>query len=171
MVARSEGSATTILTFFLVITISDILNPKHVELDLKATQPEEAILEVASLLRNDDRVLDYTGLYEGLKTSSPRLEGDQDFDICIPHARTNCVQSMVMSVGRSKEGIPVPDSKARIRYIFVIGVPVALASDYLRIIGVIARVLKDKRAEKMLYNACNQEDVIKILSQMEIRTQ
>ena len=149
-----------------MITIDDILRPHHVALDVTASRLEEAILNVASLLRDDERVLDWPGFYDSLKTSSPCLETDSGADICIPHARTDHVSSMVMSVGRLKQGV---GSGARtIRYIFVIGVPVALASDYLRIIGALARAVKRKSAERKLAAATTGDAFARILAKAEV---
>ncbi len=149
-----------------VITIADILNPKHVTLDLKATSQEEAVFQVAELLKADERVLDWGDFYDALKAKSPCLEASPEFDVSIPHARTNAVNSMVMSVGRSAEGVSVSKSDHKLHYIFVIGVPVALASDYLRIIGALARILKN--AEKQLRQAATAQEFVSILIENEM---
>ena len=39
-----------------MITIADILRPDHIDLDLKQANQQEAVLHVANLLRNDERV-------------------------------------------------------------------------------------------------------------------
>lgn len=149
-----------------MITIADILNPKHVNLDLKSTSQEEAVFQVAQLLKSDERVLDWGDFYEALKAKSPCLNASTEFEVCIPHARTNSVSSMVMSVGRSKEGISISESERRINYIFVIGVPVTMASDYLRIIGALARILKN--AEKKLRGASTAQQFVSILTENEM---
>ena len=96
-----------------MITIGDILRTKRIDLQLKVTAPEEAIYEVAMLLKDDERVNDWNALYSGLISRSPGMAGDGDFEICIPHARTNAVSSMVMAVGRSEAGIVFPKAKRK----------------------------------------------------------
>lgn len=149
-----------------MITIADILNPKHVSLDLKSTSQEEAVFQVAQLLKSDERVLEWGDFYDALKAKSPCLAASPEFEVCIPHARTNAVNSMVMSVGRSNTGISFADCEHRINYIFVIGVPVAMASDYLRIIGALARILKN--TEKMLRQALTAQQFVDILTKNEM---
>ena len=83
----------------------------------------------------------------------PTLAAGSDFEICIPHARTNAVSSMIMSIGRSTEGIAVPGREMRIHYIFAVGVPTAWAADYLRIVGALARMFKNPKAEAQLRSA------------------
>lgn len=149
-----------------MITIADILNPKHVNLDLKTSGQEEAVFQVAQLLKSDDRMLDWGAFYDALKAKSPCLAASPEFEVCIPHARTNSVSSMVMSVGRSTAGISFSECERKINYIFVIGVPVALASDYLRIIGALARILKG--AEKKLRQAQTPQEFVNILTEKEM---
>ena len=152
----------------LLITLSDILQTKHIDLDLKTDNQEEAVLHVANLLKGDDRVLDWNGFYGGLAARCPTIEAGATVEICIPHARTNCVSSMVMSVGRSSKGIQIEGHEGRLFYFFAIGVPVALAADYLRIVGALARIFKDSASEKMLRNVETSEGFLEILSEKEL---
>ncbi len=152
-----------------MITIGDILRKRHIDLDLKPTSQEEAIFQVASLLKEDERVLDWNKFYDGLKSKNPCVAAGSEFEICIPHARTDAVSSMIMSIGRSADGIKFPNSKDRIHYIFVIGVPIALAADYLRIIGALARIFKDVGAESSLRLAASAADFLEILTEREMK--
>src|SRR5439155_11576496 len=99
----------------------------------------------------------------------PCIGGESSSAICIPHARTNGVSAMVMSVGQSRPGIAFPESQGKIHYIFTIGVPVALAADYLRIVGALARIFRDKGAEKELRQAKKGEDFVAILARREMK--
>ena len=153
-----------------MISIADTLRPERIKLSLTAAAPDAAILETASLLKNSPAVLDWDGLFEGLRRAAPCLsEQGSDFAICLPHARTEAVQTMVMSIGRSAEGIVFPECAQPVRYIFCIGVPRALASDYLRIVGLLARILKNPSAEAGLREATASGDLIDDLAALEAR--
>ena len=58
-----------------MITIADILKPEQIDLDLKMKNQEEAINQVASLLREDERVTDWNAFYRGLSSKQPALAG------------------------------------------------------------------------------------------------
>ena len=150
-----------------MITIADILQPRGIDLDLKPTTPQEAVFQVASLLKDDERVADWTAFYNGLASRNPCIAANEEFEICIPHARTNAVSSMVMSAGRSTAGILFAGAQAKVHYIFVIGVPAALAADYLRIIGALARIFKDPTVE--LNATTTTGEFLRILSSMEMK--
>jgi PTS system nitrogen regulatory IIA component len=152
-----------------MITIADILQPKHVELDLRASDETDAVRQVAALLKNDERMLDWPGFYDGLKSRTPCVAVSPDFEICIPHVRTNCVSAMVMSVGRSEKGVEFAKVPQKVRYIFAIGVPVALAADYLRIIGALARIFKAPSTEAALHGTASAEEFVRLLTEQELK--
>jgi len=152
-----------------MITIADILKPEQIDLDLKMKNQEEAINQVASLLREDERVTDWNAFYRGLSSKQPALAGAGGTEICIPHTRTDSVTSMVMSAGRSQGGIVVPDTEWPIHFIFVIGVPVALAADYLRIIGAMTRIFRDAAGKERLRKARTGEEFLELLAAAEMK--
>jgi PTS system nitrogen regulatory IIA component len=153
-----------------MITISDILRPDHVVLDLRATEAGAAIDEVTGLLKNNPGVSDWDALHRGVQGSAPCLpEPAGGFSLCIPHTRGECVTAMVMSVGRSDAGIVFPGVELPVRYLFCIGVPRALAADYLRIVGLLARVFKDRAAEEELRVIQSGADFVNRLSRREAK--
>jgi len=129
---------------------------------------EEAIFHVASLLKDDRRVNDWNVFYASLNSKNSRIAEEPGFEICIPHARTSAVKEMVMSVGRSMPASSPVGATAKTQYIFVIGLPAALAADYLRVIGAIARVFKDARVEAQLRSAAQPEEFLAILASGEM---
>jgi mannitol/fructose-specific phosphotransferase system IIA component (Ntr-type) len=153
-----------------MISIADTLRPERIRLALTATSSTAAIRETAGLLQNVTEVLDWAALSADVLRSAPCLsEQGSDFAICLPHARTDAVKTMVMSIGRSVEGIAFPDCAEPVRYIFCIGVPKALASDYLRIVGLLARILKDPRAEAELRAVSTPAAFLDWLTALEAR--
>lgn len=153
-----------------MITVADLLHHDHVRLQLAATQPKDAIMEVAALLKNDPEVLDWDALLKGVQASAPCLpEPDGGFALCIPHTRGECVSGMVMSVGCSQDGILFPGVELPVRYLFCIAVPRALAADYLRIVGLLARVFKDRQMETALREAKGGTEFVELLSRREAR--
>jgi mannitol/fructose-specific phosphotransferase system IIA component (Ntr-type) len=153
-----------------MITVSDILRPDHIALNLQATEPKAAIDEVLALLKNNPGVSDWEALHKGVQNSAPCLpEPGGGFSICIPHTRGECVTSMVMSVGRSQAGIVFPGVALPVRYLFCIGVPRALAADYLRIVGLLARVFKDRTAEEELRVVESGADFVNRLARREAK--
>jgi PTS system nitrogen regulatory IIA component len=153
-----------------MITVEDLLPPDHVSLHLKATTPAKTIEEVAALLKGVPEVLDWPALLKGVQVAAPCLaEPGGGFALCIPHTRGDCVSELVMAAGRSEQGVIFPGVEVPVRYVFCIGVPKALAADYLRIVGLLARVFKDPAAESELRAAATAADFVELLSRHEAK--
>lgn len=151
-------------------SIADTLSAEHVTLELAGANASEAIENVAELLRHEATVNDWEKFFEGVKSSAPcAAERGCEFGICIPHARTDAVSKMVMSAGRATPGINFAGCVKPIRYVFCIGVPKALDADYLRIVGLLARILKDASTEKMLHEAESPAEFVEILARLEAK--
>jgi mannitol/fructose-specific phosphotransferase system IIA component (Ntr-type) len=152
-----------------MITIADILHLEDIDLELKMTNQEEAINHIASLLKEDDRVTDWSAFYKGLASVQPCLSAAGGTGVCIPHTRTQSVTGMVMSAGRSRAGIAIRDGQGPVHFVFVIGVPVALAADYLRIIGALARIFKDPATREKLMQTQEAEEFLQLLASAEMK--
>lgn len=153
-----------------MITLADTLSADCVGLDLEPHDHHSAVRAVAELLRTLPAVLDWKLLFTGLLNSCPCLaESGSEFAICLPHARTDAVSSIVMSVGRFIPGIDFPDCPQLVRYIFCIGAPTALANDYPRLVGLLARIFKDPQAEMRIRAASTPEEFVDQLRALEAK--
>lgn len=153
-----------------MLSIVDTLRPERVRLALSSTESEAAIRETAGLLQGAPAVLDWDTLLASLLRSAPCLaDKDSTFAFCLPHARTEAVSTMVMSIGISQQGIVFPDCPQPVRYIFCLGLPQAMAQDYLRIVGLLTRTLRDPANEAMLRTAPSPAELIDELEALEAR--
>ena len=148
-----------------MITISDILLPKHILFDLGPDTDPQAVARVAELLRKDPRVTGWDQFAAGLEKGTSCMSKENGSVLCIAHARTTAVSAMTMAVGRSMEKT---ETGTRIRLVFVIGVPVALASDYLRIIGALARIFHTEKGEVALSQAETPQEFVDSLGHLEM---
>lgn len=153
-----------------MITIADTLLVEDVALDLPVETPAAMIDHVARLLVNDERILDWAEFHRALNAHPPcRVSEESDFGICIPHARTSAVSEMVMSAARVAGILRFPDCPQPIRYVFCIGVPQTMASDYLRIAGALMRIFKDTNAEQELRGASSPAEFVEVLCRLETK--
>jgi mannitol/fructose-specific phosphotransferase system IIA component (Ntr-type) len=153
-----------------MITIADTLAPEHVILDLAGTTPSAVIAKLTAVLRNDERVLDWKAFEKEMGAQPAfRVAEGADFGICVPHARTDTVSEMVMSAGRLAQPLVFKDCPQPIRYIFCLGVPKAVAAEYLRIAGVLMRIFTDPETERALREAATREAFVATLAGLEVR--
>ena len=153
-----------------MMTLGDILQPANILLDLTATSSAEVIDEVAAPLQHDARVLDWAALRAALQEAAPCLANEgSDFAICLPHARTDAVTDMVIGVGRARDGLAFPGTPQPVRYIFCIAVPRAMAADYLRLVGMLMRLLRDHAVESLMRQSETPEAFLAALVRLEAK--
>jgi len=125
-------------------TLAASLLPKDIHLELKSTDPRDALEEVLSTLRTDPRVTDWEKLRSSLQagTSINTIQKGCG-TIILHHRRTISVSGLVLAVGRSSDPISLATPDEKLRLLFVAAIPSTLNNEYLRILGAIARVCND----------------------------
>jgi PTS system nitrogen regulatory IIA component len=151
-----------------MITLMETFAAGGVALEPLVRNGSDALETISRLLRTDPRVARWEDVEAALSRSVRCLEDPAvDFGISIRHARTKAVTGMVMSAGRFARGIAFPDHLKPVRYIFCIAVPLAFASDYLRIVGLLARILGDGENEARLRGARSAAEFVATLGRFE----
>ena len=149
--------------------IGDVLQPDHVTLALAARDPAGAVEEVIAKLDGDERVKNLSVLREAiLKEAAPAIS-ENGCGICIAHGRTESITSLVMAAGRSTEGVRYPGLADPVKLVFVAGIPNAFTSEYLRIVGAIVRMCRDKRQLHRLLVARDAERFVALLGSGEVK--
>ncbi|HEY8900354.1 MAG TPA: PTS sugar transporter subunit IIA [Chthoniobacterales bacterium] len=151
------------------MTIDQILGPADVILTLRASDKAAAIEEVLAQVRGDDRVVSWERLRAAvIERDAPALE-QGGYGICIAHGRTDAVKALVMAAGRSEEGVVFPGTESKVHLIFVAGIPSAMNSEYLRLVGAIARVCREPKSMEALLAAPDGETFVELLDSATTR--
>jgi mannitol/fructose-specific phosphotransferase system IIA component (Ntr-type) len=125
-------------------SLTDLLSEKQITLELGEDSHAAALRELVDLFTPNPCVHDLAGFHAALlarEKVSPTLVGN---GVAFPHARTDCVDKIVLAVGRSTKGVKFESSGEPVHLIFVIGTPKALVSDYLVCVGALARFVKNR---------------------------
>lgn len=144
-----------------MLTIGDILHPEHIILNCEASTYGDAIGKIHQRLTQDKRVRDAPGFLEAIRKREGQGSTIIGNGLAIPHARTDTVSGMIMGVGRLNP--PICDDMSEIKFVFLAGVPTALASDYLRILGAITRIFKNPSNVKTLAEIPKQDAFLQAL--------
>jgi mannitol/fructose-specific phosphotransferase system IIA component (Ntr-type) len=146
------------------MTIEEVLRPEDVNLALRADGKTAAIEEVLGSLRGDERVANWEELRNAvIERDAPAIE-HEGRSICIAHGRTKAVNALTLAAGISADGVVCPETKLRVHLLFAAGVPSTMDSEYLRLVGAIARVCRDQRLVSKLFGARNREAFVGCLS-------
>ena len=147
--------------------ISSLLKPEQIKMELAEQKRSEAINEVAELLRSNPNVTNFGSFYEEL-LARERVESTcLGNEIAFPHARTDSLKGMVLAIGRSTKGVWFENSGQSVKLIFVIGTPKRMVTDYLSVVGGLARLLKDAGTREKLITAPSVEEFIATLTEAE----
>ncbi len=147
--------------------LAPLLDPARILLQVPGTKRTTALNEVAHLLEGHPDVLNFDGFYNEL-LARERIDATYiGFGIALPHARTDHVKKIVLAVGRSDAGIFFENCNQPVRLMFVLGTPKSNPGDYLRLVGLLCRLLKDAPGRDALFAAATPEDFIRTLLGLE----
>jgi mannitol/fructose-specific phosphotransferase system IIA component (Ntr-type) len=145
--------------------LAELIQPRLVLLDIKETKRTAAIHEVAKLLEKDPDILNFQSFYDEL-LARERLEATSlGNGVAFPHARTDHVKKMVLAVGRSIPGVLFENSGETIHFIFVIGTPRRMVTEYLALVGAMARLLRNEEVRKKLMAAKTPEEFAAVFAE------
>jgi len=147
----------------MAIALADILDERHIALQLKSRRQANALREIIGLLEKTGSVLQPAKFLAQVlareKLNSTLIENG----VAFPHARTALVDQIALAVSRSRAGIPWNDKGERARLIFVVAVPQRLVNDYLVLVGTLARITQTEQQREALLAAATSAELIETL--------
>jgi len=149
--------------------VVDFLTKDKILLDIKSKTKEEAIKEVASLLKSSKRIRDYEQFLKDIFERESLNTTGIGNAVAIPHARTDAVSDFVMAYGRAGEGIEFDslDSKP-VKFIFLMGTPKNKGlNDYLQLLAHLTRLLNKNDFQQALLKAGGPEEVVRLFASFE----
>ncbi len=134
-------------------TLADLLEERHITLDLRSEGREEALREIISLMKVTPAVVDAEKFLQEVLAREEAHTTFMGDGVAFPHARTDLVTRIVLGIARSREGVPFAEKGEPAHLIFVIGVPTRMVTDYLVCVGALARITKDPANRAALMDA------------------
>src|SRR5256714_11801792 len=145
------------------IALADLIDPKQIALQLRARTQTDAMREIVGLLVAADKIDNAGKFLEQLRARETTNSTYAADGVAFPHARTKLVDEIVVGIGRSEAGISWTGKGELAHLIFLIAVPERLISDYLVVVGAIARATKVRPLRTLLFHAENVDEFIATL--------
>lgn len=139
-------------------TLADLLDPTQIAMQLNARNQNGALREIVQLLAANARISNPEEFLGKLFAREELRPSVVKHGAVFPHLRTDLVNEIVLGIGRSSSGISFANDTAKL--IFLIGVPQRLASEYLVIVGGLARLLQNDEIRRELLHAKTAEQLI-----------
>lgn len=112
-----------------------LIGPAQVRLEVEETTRAGALRAAADLLQGDPRVTSWDDLWAS--AGERQVAELESCEVCIAHGRRGARELVVSAVRLSS---PVPGQNGgSIRYVFLFGIPEAMAEEYLRAVGALVR--------------------------------
>ena len=147
----------------MAIALVDILDERHIALQLKSRRQANALREIIGLLGKAGNVQQPADFLAQVLARERVNSTLAENGVAFPHARTELVDQIALAVGRSRAGIPWNDKGERARLLFVIAVPQRLVNDYLVLVGTLARITQNEQQRQALLAAATPAEFIETL--------
>jgi mannitol/fructose-specific phosphotransferase system IIA component (Ntr-type) len=147
----------------MAIALAELVDPKQIALNLRAHTQAEALGEIVDLLVKAGKIDNAEKFLTELRSRESVNSTYAGDGVAFPHARTRLTDEIVLGVGRSVEGIAWTGKGEIAHLIFLIAVPERLISDYLVVVGAIARTTRDHPLRTLLLHADGVPEFIETL--------
>jgi len=149
--------------------VSNYLKENQIAFNLKATNKDEAIKELADLLKNSKEITDFDAFLQDVFNREALSTTGIGNEIGIPHARTSSVTDFVIAFGRSNEGIEFASlDKKPVKLVFLMGTPKEKnLQQYLQFLSKLTRVLKNESFRDTLMKAQNSKEILSAFEKAE----
>ena len=147
----------------MAIALADLIDSKQIALNLRARTQIKAMHEIVQSLAGAGKIDNRDQFLEELRGRERKNSTYAADGVAFPHARTKLVNQIILGIGRSEAGIPWTGKGEVAHLIFLLAVPDRLISDYLVVIGAIARTTKDAALRTLLFHAESVDEFIDTL--------
>ena len=147
-----------------MMKIMDFLNKKAISVDVKATDKEGVIRELADLLANATGMKNKEELIRAVLAREALGSTGIGQGVGIPHAKSHVVTELVAAFGLSKDGVNFDSLDGEpVHIFFLLIAPEESAGPHLKALARISRMLKDKYFRELLRKAKSESEILQII--------
>jgi PTS system nitrogen regulatory IIA component len=146
--------------------IMDFLSKKALTINLKASDKEGVIRELADLLVKAGEIKNREELVKALMAREALGSTGIGQGIGIPHTKLSGIKDVTAAFGLSQKGVNFDSLDGEPVYIFFLLIaPEESAGPHLKALARISRMLKDKYFREMLRRAKDERDALRIIQE------
>jgi PTS system fructose-specific IIA component len=143
--------------------MAELITSDLVDLDLAATDRQQATRRLAELLRAAGRVTDLDGFLADVRAREAQMPTGIEGGIGIPHARSEHVTEPTLGFGRSAAGVDFGAADGPAHLIFLIAAPAGGGAEHMSILASLARRLVHASFREALQSAPDPEAVVNLV--------
>jgi mannitol/fructose-specific phosphotransferase system IIA component (Ntr-type)/predicted transcriptional regulator len=145
--------------------LSRLLEPELIKTDLEAASKSEAIVELLDLVTNKYKSLDRRAILDSIFEREEIENTSYGRGFSFPHARTDRVDRMYISLGISRQGLGDNTRDGEpLKVICLLLTPRSISKFYLQTLSGLAALARDPESRSTLFQSSSPEDVIDLVS-------
>lgn len=143
--------------------IRDVLKPAFINFDLKTTDKQAAISELANTFLTKGVVTNDSVYLEAVMKREEESTTGIGFGVAIPHGKSAAVAEPSLAFGRSQAGIQYDSMDGKpVHLMFLIAVPETSNDEHLRILSKLSRKLMHEDVRQKLMIVTDAEEIYQI---------
>ncbi|GAA0318130.1 fructose PTS transporter subunit IIA [Oceanobacillus oncorhynchi subsp. oncorhynchi] len=142
--------------------VKDIIDVNTIKINMNAKSKEEALIELANLLLENEYITDIEGFMKDIYAREAEGQTGIGNYIAIPHGKSDFVQKLGVAIGISEEEIPwetLDGNGVKGIILFAVGNDNEGAQNHLKLLSLFARKLGNDEVIKKLLHASKREEV------------
>lgn len=153
------------------MSLIDYINKESIMIDVQETDKENLLSKMVERLDSCGLLLNKDDAEHAIMAREQLMSTGVGNGIAIPHAKTDAVKSIILSVATIKNGINYKSvDKKKVFAVFMLLAPKDSASENLKVLTAIAKILRDNPhfLEKLI-NAEKSDEVIELIAKEEMK--
>ncbi len=147
------------------ISLADLLKEKYINLNLKAVDKKNILLELAEVVAKSSKLRDKKAFLKAVLERERLGSTGIGNSVAIPHAKLDEVKDFILVFGRKEEGVDFGALDGENTFLFfVLASPKDEVGGHLKIMAKISHLVKDKFVVESLMKAKNEKEILKIVS-------
>lgn len=143
--------------------IRDVLKSAFINFDLKTTDKQAAISELANTFLTKGVVTNDSVYLEAVMKREEESTTGIGFGVAIPHGKSAAVAEPSLAFGRSQAGIQYDSMDGKpVHLMFLIAVPETSNDEHLRILSKLSRKLMHEDVRQKLMTVTDAEEIYQI---------
>ena len=149
--------------------ITDLIDKKSINLNLKSTNKSDVINELVELMNHSGNLKNKEEYKKAILAREELSTTGIGEGIAIPHAKTAAVKKASLATGVSKDGIDYEAFDGSFANLFfMIAAPDGANNTHLEVLARLSTILMDEDFREKLINASSEEEFLDLINQKEM---
>ncbi|MDE2825502.1 MAG: PTS sugar transporter subunit IIA [Gemmatimonadota bacterium] len=150
------------------MSLTELLDENAILVNLRATQKQEVIEELAAALTASGRISDNREVLQAVLEREKIMSTGIGKGVAIPHGKCKAVDRLVGVLGIKKEGVDFQSLDEQPVYLFFLLVsPLNVSGPHIRALAHISRLLRHDNLRKQLIAAEDPRDALALIAEEE----